>query len=152
MPLPSQGSAGCTAITCPACNELHECPMDWVTQDRVPPRNGIDQVRWSNFLKDRWISPCGPWGYPEIHGFHDKEDGTVLSVRCRRKDLPVAQPAVKRVPVRLWVHRAFLNDDRYNVFTKISPPQSAELYREIHSDGNGGWFVEVHSPWIPGQE
>lgn len=82
-----------------------ESPDDWVTQDRVPPRDGMDQVRWSNWPEDRWISPCGPWEDPEMHGFHDKEDDTVLSVRCRRKDLPAyaAPPLPERTPVTLWV-------------------------------------------------
>ena len=68
---------------------------------------------------------------------HDK-----LRYRCRRKDLPVAVPAVKRVPLRLWVHRDSRNDDRYNIFAKISPPDNAELFLEIKHDGDG-FFVEV---------
>jgi hypothetical protein len=66
-----------------------ESPDDWVTQDRVPPRRGIDQVHWSNWESYRWIDAAYNWDEGEIHGYRDKDDDTVVSVRCRRKDLPV---------------------------------------------------------------
>jgi hypothetical protein len=70
-------------------NKPQESPDDWVTQDRVPPRKNIDQVRWSDWTENRWVEICGWWEEPEgLHGFRHEEDGTILAVRCRRKDLP----------------------------------------------------------------
>jgi len=66
-----------------------ESPDDWVTQDRVPPRRGIDQVHWSNWESHKWIDAAYNWDEGEIHGYRDEDDDTVVSVRCRRKDLPV---------------------------------------------------------------
>ena len=53
-----------------------------------------------------------------------------------------AQPAVKRVPVRLWVHHDCRSDERYNVFVKLTPPGESNLYREILHNENG-FYVEA---------
>ena len=72
-----------------------ESPDDWVTQDRVPPRHGIDQVQWSDWESSLWVNLPRGWYPPKIHGYRDEEDDTVLSVRCRRKDLPVMPSPVE---------------------------------------------------------
>ena len=72
-----------------------ESPDDWVTQDRVPPRHGIDQVQWSDWESSLWVNSPRGWYPPKIHGYRDEEDDTVLSVRCRRKDLPVMPSPVE---------------------------------------------------------
>ena len=82
-----------------------ESPDDWVTQDRVPPRHGIDQVQWSDWESSRWIYAGGDWHLPEVHSYRDEEDDTVLHVRCRRKDLPPVE-LPKRVTVRLIGRRS----------------------------------------------
>jgi hypothetical protein len=117
--------------------ETVESPDDWVeiTNPEHVLRKGIDQVLESGFSTHRWA-------VVELsEGIKAGQSGYV-AFRCRRKDLPAKQPATKRVPVRLWVHRDSRNDDRYNVFAKISPPDHAELYCEIHSDADG-FYVEV---------
>jgi hypothetical protein len=59
-----------------------ESPDDWVTQDRVPPRSGVDQVRWAE-MHD-WAYAMGIW----VSMPSDKYLQGTLQVRCRRKDLP----------------------------------------------------------------
>ena len=58
------------------------------------------------------------------------------------KITPVESPAVKRVPVRLWVHHDCRSDERYNVFVKLTPPGESNLYREILHNENG-FYVEA---------
>ena len=66
-----------------------ESPEDWVTQDRCAVRCGSDEVRWSKWEPDEWSGPLRFWPLQEIHGYVDPDDGSTLSIRCRRKDLPV---------------------------------------------------------------
>ena len=71
-----------------------EDPDEWVIQDRVAPREGIDQVQWDYFSdKNHWPYAQGAWPDHKRHGYRDASDDAVLSVRCRRRDLPkVEQP------------------------------------------------------------
>jgi hypothetical protein len=60
---------------------------EWVTQDRVPARPGIDKERWF----DKCGTPTGPWEYSRSnYRRHGDTEGTDYRVelRCRRKDLP----------------------------------------------------------------
>lgn len=57
--------------------ETIESPDDWVTQDRVPCRPGIDQFRSGD--GGAWINPLS---YNHVHGVGGAQ------LRCRRKDLP----------------------------------------------------------------
>lgn len=74
-----------------------ESPDDWVVQDRVPARAGIDRGWWSSDDPPADKSYC--WcvlenvGNGMMHG--DQNDiGLILSVFCRRRDLPaVPEPA-----------------------------------------------------------
>ncbi len=66
-------------------------PEDWVTQDRVPARPGIDQEQWHGKVWIQWrdISDTGIAVRSAMrHGDKDRV-GDTLSLRCRRKDLPV---------------------------------------------------------------
>lgn len=76
-----------------------EDPEEWVTQDRVPARPGIDQRRWVRRDTKTVIPELSYWnGCYEtkvwfrdkaVHGFeHPNEPGLFLEIRCRRKDLP----------------------------------------------------------------
>jgi len=56
-------------------------------------------------------------------------------------DSPLPAPQPNRIPVRLWVHRDSRNDDRYNVFAKISEPDERHLYAEIKI-GPDGLYLE----------
>lgn len=111
---------------------MGQSPDDWVPQDRVEPRHNMDQIRWSNFPDGMWVDPHGDWT-GELHGFVDNEDRSTLSVRCRRKDLPVVN---SRIPVTLyWYDGAIVG--RY-----ADSPVTDPSFVPIHSDGNGGWFIE----------
>lgn len=53
-------------------------------------------------------------------------------------------PSPKRVPVRLWCIEKLVETDCWSsVFMSRDRPPGQ--YQEIHSDGNGGWYVEVQS-------
>jgi len=90
---------------------------DWVTQDLVPDRLGIDQWRWmrqdgsSNGWKNTTVGPF------LTHGFIDK-DGDRFEVRCRRKDLPkLEQVLPKREYIHFWFPKAgaiYSNDIKMN--------------------------------------
>jgi hypothetical protein len=82
-------------------HEPVDSPDDWMTQDRVPARDGIDQRRYkySDHEFGSWDdAACMAWGEnePRIHG--TKHGSSSLELRCRRKDLPVKQPATERIP------------------------------------------------------
>lgn len=67
--------------------EAVESPDDWVTQDRVPARKGVDEYRWIWRSGDpsRWMTYNDPDVENHAHGHHGFE------CRCRRKDLPVVE-------------------------------------------------------------
>ena len=80
-----------------------ESPDDWVTQDRVPDRPGIDQwTRTWNGTQQCWeASLSNEERY--MHGHDCADTGSVFQVRCRRRDLPpMPQEQPKREYVRLW--------------------------------------------------
>jgi len=113
-----------------------ESPDDWVTQDVVVRRHGVDQCRWvSSVATTPWrdvreddIANCK-------HGYADHV--STLEVRCRRKDLPKIEPKTKRVPVRLYWYDG-------NIVGRYDHSQPTdESFNEIKSDGNGGWYVEA---------
>lgn len=103
---------------CPDCGELagdghaDVCPMAWVTQDRVPPREEYDQRRWVPPFSNKpseWGVGIGLWSLR--HG--DKNANGTLEVRCRRKDLPPLPEPVKetrRISLRVFVPRRVLDD------------------------------------------
>ena len=115
-----------------------ESPDDWVeiTDPEHVLREGIDEV-WYSFktIVNEWQQVFPSAGMK-------LEDSQYRKARCRRRDLPplpAAQPS--RVPVRLWVHKDSRNDDRYNVFAKISEPDERHLYAEIKI-GPDGLYLE----------
>ena len=72
-----------------------ESPDDWVTQDRVPARVGIDSQNWLPVWGEgKWRDIThGDSAKGKRHGYIDGMRDT-LSLRCRRKDLPPVKPAV----------------------------------------------------------
>ena len=64
-----------------------ESPDDWVTQDLVPSRRGIDELNWifSGERHGGWVPFRN--GPPITHGVTDK-CGDIGQVRCRRRDYP----------------------------------------------------------------
>lgn len=80
--------------------DVVESPDDWVTQDRVPPRFLIDEVRWvwKCRTESTW-NPVGSPGFTIKHGFVDVHNDR-FEVRCRRRDLPgVEKPKTSIVTV-----------------------------------------------------
>lgn len=80
-----------------------ESPDDWVTQDRVPYRKGVDEFRWER-LNGTFV---GPWSNletnPRMHGYVDGLNDR-FQVRCRRRDLPPLpqQPKTEREVLLYW--------------------------------------------------
>ena len=83
---------------CPASVPV-ESPDDWVTQDRVPARVGIDERRWIRKDVKTTIPDLANWKDcfeasacfrdKAVNGFeHPNEPGLFLELRCRRRDLP----------------------------------------------------------------
>ncbi len=64
-----------------------ESPDDWVTQDRVPVRVGVDWFRYSD-SEWRLVEARNNFDGKEIHGWIHPWETKPLQVRCRRKDLP----------------------------------------------------------------
>jgi hypothetical protein len=113
---------------------------DWVTQDRVPARNGIDEVRWSDWKSDAWI-PANRNSKPNMHGERISGVTATLFIRCRRKDLPAKQPATNRVPMRLWVRNdACSHDQGAIVIAKPESPDDEMI--ELMHDADG-FYVET---------
>ncbi len=86
--------------------EPAEDPEEWVTQDRVPARVGIDERRWIRRDVKTTIPDLANWKDcfeasawfrdKAVHGFeHPNEPGLFLELRCRRKDLPTAEPVIR---------------------------------------------------------
>ena len=114
-----------------------ESPDDWVEISDPDHwlRPGIDQIYR---VQQDYGLPCG-WESARVGCKFGEFSTAVFSrLRCRRKDIPTT----KRLPVRLWVHGDSRNDERYNVFAKISPPAQHELYREIKFDGTQFYIEE----------
>jgi hypothetical protein len=66
-----------------------ESPEDWVVQDRVPARAGIDRGHFGNTGRspeDMWGFVSDSVGIGEMHGYQG------MVVYCRRKDLPEIEP------------------------------------------------------------
>lgn len=121
-----------------------ESPDDWVTQDVVPDRYGIDQWRWKDYRDGSasiWYDSTQPTLSRKHGALHA---GETFEVRCRRKDLPKTEPTVKRIPVRLWILERYLDDKGAAICACVCPP-TGEPWREVLSDGNGGWCIEIPS-------
>jgi hypothetical protein len=67
-----------------------ESPNDWVVQDRVPARKGIDERAWDDGRPLNWADAgLMLWKPMPTHG--TKHNTKILHQRCRRKDLPPLQ-------------------------------------------------------------
>lgn len=120
-------------------------PEEWVVQDRVAPRKGLDEVHWSDWPGDLWVGAIVDWEKHKRHGHFSRATDSTLSVRCRRKDLPPLgescnavgvpqQPAKKRV--RLWIPRE--HNSRSATFATIDDKEmNKALWQEIKHDGKG---------------
>lgn len=79
-----------------------ESPDDWVTQDRVPERVGIDQWRfvYGNSRPSEWETSNKSQTRYNSHG--DVVNNCVCELRCRRKDLPpLPEPQHSDNPVQI---------------------------------------------------
>lgn len=118
-----------------------ESPDDWVTQDRVGARPGIDERRFtviSTGLVQPWHEVKTSWSAGMIHG--EEREGEKIEVRCRRRDLPLLpQETPNRNYVRLWTHRTSgtvctATGERYLAYP--------EIWTEIKHDGTGFYLSD----------
>jgi hypothetical protein len=115
-----------------------ESPDDWVTQDRVPPRDEIDEYLISG-LHYVWQPKKKHERVEMKHGDFVGFNTGKLQVRCRRKDLPV-MPQPKRVPVRLVCS----TEDIGSVNWRMHDDPGIAGETEIKHDGYK-FYVEVQS-------
>jgi hypothetical protein len=121
-----------------------ESPDDWVTQDRVPARPGIDQRAYlratdTEVDADGWMDAAAmQWSQMPIHGH--RVNGFTIQVRCRRRDLPpIPQKTPKPNYVRLWTHRTSgtvctATDERYLKYP--------DIWTELKHDGTGFYLED----------
>ena len=85
-------NALCSSIRKETKPEPAESPDDWVTQDRVPARKGVDEYRyiWRSGKASAWERYDWIGVKHHVHGYTD-DVGDRMEVRCRRKDLPVVE-------------------------------------------------------------
>lgn len=76
---------------------------DWVVQDKVPPRPGVDEISFK-FKKSGAMGSYIPLTHRafdnKLNGYVD-ERGDTLLVRCRKKDYPMRTPAKQPAPPKL---------------------------------------------------
>jgi hypothetical protein len=127
----------------PECDSFEwESPDDWVTQDRVPDRPGIDQWRrvWPRTKPDDWQDSSHSSSTFYKHGDTCRISKSVFEVRCRRKDLPpLPQETPKPNYVRLWTHRTSgtvctATDEKYLKYP--------DIWTELRHDGTGFYLAE----------
>ena len=118
-----------------------ESPEDWVTQDRVPARPGIDQRAYLHAM-DSEVDPDGwmdakemCWNQMPMHGH--RVNGMTIQLRCRRKDLPPLPPETpNREYAYLWSSwkngRVYMTD----ISGSFDPKD-----RELKHDGTGFYLV-----------
>ena len=115
-----------------------ESPDDWVTQDRVPARNGIDWGFFSPAIEKS--KPFGAWLFKDgviaagcRHGEKMKW-GDLLNVWCRRKDLPPVpepvKPATRKVVLTEWLVEYQGSDVAY-VVTRTHRPECVRICQAI---------------------
>lgn len=134
--------------------ELVESPDDWVTQDRVPARPGIDERAYESPVNNYlcWQdSKCMNWDRPVIHGA--KVNGDILLLRCRRKDLPLvaANPTASEYDPKTFTSDWGPHDPVWP--SRKDPPEQSCSHTVRIVDGRVtqigiseqqcGWWVEV---------
>lgn len=96
-----------------------ESPDDWVTQDRVPARPGIDERQWVQYDGTAlgWVpvKKIGCWSGMK-HG--DVIHGDRLELRCRRKDLPPLPEQPKTETVVFYEVISATQSNRYLHFVE----------------------------------
>lgn len=131
QPLTDDGR--CLFSPCIACDiqadiEPVESPDDWVTQDTVHMRLGVDQFRWVSTSSIQKFEFEGDWKTYDgftisyMHGDTKDDSRYRIEIQCRRKDLPVSmtllQPEQPPTPVEspddiiLIPHRDFVFSDK----------------------------------------
>jgi hypothetical protein len=127
--------------------EPMESPDDWVVQDRVPARAGIDQG-WFEYdryegevSKGFWIVRDGDVGRSHGDRVNVSDEMATFELRCRRKDLP--PPPAKKIPVRLWVSHRMTHETGadYPVRCGDQPPSGQGRWVEIHYSPDGFYLV-----------
>lgn len=77
-------------------------PDEWVVQDLVPPRAGVDQWKWvaHDERDDDILWEIGD-GKFTVYKHGQESCGETLQVRCRRRDLPPAEKTEKTTTIEV---------------------------------------------------
>ena len=118
-----------------------ESPDDWVTQDRVPDRPGIDQWRrvWPRVKPDDWQDSSHSSSTFYKHGDTCRISKSVFEVRCRRKDLP---PLPQETPKREYVRCFTTLEGTVRTAKDISEFDMPTLWHELKHDGTGFYLED----------
>lgn len=128
---------------------LVESPDDWVIQDRVPFRSGIDESRWvfTGLGPSQWKNFSVTSNPSRVYGVDSS--GDLYEIRCRRKDLPPLPPTAPpadipptTIPVRLWVsHRLTFEGGDWPIRCGKQIPSGVGHHVEIKVGANG-FYIE----------
>lgn len=103
---------------------VEDKPVEWVVQDRVPVRLGIDRISWTFDDVEEAHSPLeGGLSQGKMHGTpHPSGSSLWLRVWCRPSDLP------PKTRVRLWL---------VGNLVVSSPDSPCDTAVELHLDSEG---------------
>lgn len=118
----------------PDCTGWNWEKPDWVTQDRVPARPGIDQRRWVCVKTGEVKGSLNDWRDAAAVGSHmhglEICTGHRLELRCLRKDLPPVQET--------WPKYYSSIEPRYYPFVRRI---SKTHYMPVKHDGTDGFRI-----------
>jgi hypothetical protein len=108
-------------------------PNKWVTQDRVAPRDNIDEYTWMKIglkpTEENWRRGEGNFSNCYRHGTRHFDE--VLHVRCRLRDLPPL-PAVEAAPsISDWGPFSAFSPDSLTASPKQQQPTNQQLFEMI---------------------
>ena len=120
-----------------------ESPDDWVTQDRLLVRAGVDEFRWMmNGMPQFDWHPCEilhRHGRGKlIHGHIDDAGGIGkyhLEVRCRRKDLPPLPEKTRRVQILEVVYGNRHGTEQFAMICESEMDAWATAWHYVHVVG-----------------
>lgn len=116
-----------------------ESPDDWVTQDRVGARPGIDERRFlytAESYTGMW-QDVGKYSSGMLH--NSRADGDTVELRCRRRDLP---PMPQETPKREYVRCFTTLEGTVRTAKDISEFDMSKIWCELKHDGTGFYLED----------
>ena len=128
-----------------------ESTEDWVTQDRVEARHGIDQAWWA--YDDKTLDDNHKWSWWTVdsagsasgrkHG-HRTADGQILHVRCKRKDLPPVPAPVEETFPQWYILK---DDEKRSWVPDWTIKRTGEETSIRYARDEAGELYATNEPW-----